>query len=700
MMRGLLIAEKPSLMRDIEKAYKTMNYPDELDFLSFVGHVVELKKPGDYKPEWETWKKENLPIIPSSFEYKPKQETKDVYDRIVKALKSGKYDYVINACDAGREGELIFHAFYSLVRCSLPVKRLWISDTTIETIQKGLMSLIDHNEPSLVRLRQCAEGRAIFDWLIGMNASQAFSLQTKKTVPLGRVMTPTLAIVVKREKEIQQFEPRPYWVIQATFDSPNGSYVGILKKDGEEKFEKKEAATSIYQKLKGAKTGEVVDIKSETKKQAAPSLHSLLELQKEANKEFGYSAQETLDIAQSLYEKHKLITYPRTESKCLSTALAKSIKKHIQALTVVDELETIALSILSSEQVESVMKNKRYVNDHQVTDHHAIIPTTIKPKLQNLSQKEKNIYLLVAKRFLAIFLPPFVYQKTTLTTKVQDECFLSEGKVVVDQGYMVLYPPKNKKDNEPSLPNISKGMRVGLKKLDMKEKQTTPPSRYDDSSLLQAMANAGRFVEEEEWKELLKEVAGLGTSATRAGIIEKLIQRGFIEKKGKVYYATPFGISVIDELKDIEIASPVLTAQWEKKLQEVEQGKKAFDSFYEEMISYTKAMTERLLAIGKPFGREVAEIGKCPKCNCSVIEGKNYFLCVEYKKTCDFIISKTILGANVTKQDVIQMLQGKTTREKTFTWKSGKQGKARLQLKNGEVTFVFDVEKTGTKKER
>ncbi|TCJ98279.1 UNVERIFIED_ORG: DNA topoisomerase-3 [Anoxybacillus amylolyticus] len=695
-MKGLLIAEKPSLMRDIERAYRTMEYPDELDFAAFVGHVMELKKPGDYREEWKEWKEEHLPIIPSMFEYQPKEQTKDVYQRIVDLIQHNHYDYLINACDAGREGELIFHAFYSFIQCRLPVKRLWISDTTTETIQAGLMSLLDHHDPSLTRLRQAAEGRAMFDWLVGMNASQACSLRAKKTIPIGRVMTPTLAIVVQREKEIQGFSPSPYWVMEALFAKDEASYSGVWVQEGESKISRKEQAEALRQRLKSMTAGQVVEVQKEKKKQYAPPLHSLLELQKEANKVFGYSAQETLTIAQSLYEKHKLITYPRTESKCLSTALAKTIAKHVQALKGIDEVSVFVDSVLTSGSIENVMRNKKYVNDHQVTDHHAIIPTTKKPDLRSLSIKEKNVYLLIVKRFLSIFLPPFEFEKTVVLTETGGERFRSEGKVVIKQGYMALYPAKKESKTEEThavLPPLEQGMLVQVKMLDLKQKETTPPSRYDDSSLLQAMANAGRFVEEEEWKTILKETAGLGTSATRAGIIEKLLERGFIEKKGKVYQATPLGIEVIDMLQGLDVASPILTAQWEKKLYEIENGQRTFESFREDMVAYTTELTSRLLNMVRPVTRYPNEIGVCPKCKRSVIETKNCYLCIEYNKTCDFVVAKQILGATVSPQEMKQLLEGKPTKTKTFTWKNGKQGKAKLLLKEGTLSFVFETKR-------
>lgn len=687
-MRALLIAEKPSVMRDIKAVYETMSHPDKIDFTAFVGHVVELKSPEEYRKDWgKPWRLSVLPMIPESFQYKAKKSAYDVFKSVKEQIQHGDYDYIINACDAGREGELIFQAFYEAIGCKVPVKRLWASDTTEDTLKEALLNLIDGSELSLQRLKASAKYRAYFDWLLGMNLSRALTLKAEQKIPVGRVMTPTLAIVVNRELEILNFKPKDYWQLEANF----GDYKGIWfdAKTGDNKLFDRTKAEKLKNSL--GNLGVVESVEKKRKTNHAPTLHSLLELQKEANKVYGYSAGETLKIAQSLYETKKLISYPRTESRFLPKNLANKLPKHLEAMLHVDELQDIVKGVLSDKKrMESVMKSNRYVDDKKVTDHHAIIVTTTKPDFSKLTTEERNIYMLVAKRMLAIFMDPYVVDKTTVITKIDQECFKSTGSTVVDLGYMKLYK-KTEEDN--ILPELKKGDRCTVTDLKVLTKQTTPPSRYDDASLLQAMANAGGFIDDEELQMVLKETAGLGTSATRAGIIEKLIALKMIERKKKSIYATKFGIDVIKILEGKDITSPELTAKWELKLSQIEEGKQEPSAFYEDMIQYTKEMTNDFMTISSTIDTHDSEktvLGKCPKCKThDVIEGKSYYLCTEYKKSCDFILPKKFGNANISKTEVKKLLAGKETTELSFKWDSGKTNKGRLVLdENGRLTFA------------
>lgn len=691
-MKALLIAEKPDLMRDIKRVYQRMSHPDEITFMSLIGHVVELKSPEEYREDWgRPWRLEVLPMIPEQFEYVVKPNARDVFQRLKKELHSGKYDYVINACDAGREGELIFHAFYQVAGGKLPVKRLWASDTTEETLKEALLNLIDDNEPALTRLKASSRYRAYFDWLLGMNLSRAISLKTKKLIPIGRVMTPTLGIVVKRELEIQNFQPKDYWQLEADF----GDYKGIWfdEKTGENKFWEKEKAKEYMDRLSKHKQGTVVSVGKERKKQHAPTLHSLLELQKETNKVYGYSAQKTLDIAQSLYEKRKLITYPRTESRYLPKNLAGKLPDHLKALEEIEEIRPYVQAILANKKrMDEIMNSKKYVDDKKVTDHHAIIPTTTKPVLSALTEEERNVYMLIVKRLLSIFMDPYVTDKTTVITKVDNESFKTVGNTVVDLGYMELYKKQEEaKEEETTIPSVTEGQQVPLVKLRWITKQTTPPSRYDDSSLLQAMANAGSFVEDEELRNVLREKAGLGTSATRAGIIEKLLDYKMIGRKGKSFYATQFGIEIIRILEGREIVSPELTAKWEMKLSQIEEGVYSHEDFYQEMIQYTKEVTKDFMEnIHQTISSSTEEsvVGNCPKCKSPVIEGKSYYLCKQYKQTCDFLIPKEFGGAKISKTEAKKLLSGKETKELSFTWKNGAKSKGKLILdQEGKLSF-------------
>ncbi|WCF11750.1 DNA topoisomerase 3 (plasmid) [Paenibacillus thiaminolyticus] len=685
-MKALLIAEKPSLMKDIREVYKNMSHPDDISFTALVGHVVELQSPDEYKKEWgKPWKLDVLPMIPDSFQYKKSKNSAEIYDNVRKELMSGKYDYVINACDAGREGELIFYAFYKTIGSKLPVKRLWASDTTEETMKEALLNMIDDKEPSLVRLRASSTYRAYFDWLMGMNLSRAITLKTNQLIPVGRVMTPTLAIVVNRELEIQNFKPKDFWEIEANF----GSYKGIWfdEDTGERRIFDKPKAESIVDGL--GKEGIVYSIDKQRKHNYAPTLHSLLELQKEAGKAFGYTADKVLSIAQVLYEKKKLLSYPRTESRYLPKNLAGKLPNHLRALEGIEEVQDVVKEILgNAKRMNEIMSSKKYVDDKKVTDHHAIIPTTVRADLSTLSTEEKNIYMLVVKRLLSIFMDPYVVDKTLLISKVDDEMFKSTGSTVINPGYMKLYQKagkvKSEEEEDAILPPLKKGDKLEVQAVRLISKQTTPPSRYDDPGLLQAMANAGGFVDDEDLKNILKETAGLGTSATRAGTIEKLISRKMIGRKGKSLVATQFGIDIIKTLNGKDIISPELTAKWEIKLRQIEEGNCQPKEFYNEMLDYINEVTEdyskNLTATVSNNKTDKESLGKCPKCSSEVYEGKSYYLCKKYKNPCDFIIGKEIGGAKLSKTEVKKLLAGKETKEMEVTYRSGSKRKTRLKL--------------------
>lgn len=673
-------------MRDIRDVYNKMSFSDNIDFTAVVGHILELKEPHEYDVKWEKWNMDALPIMPDKFEYKVTEDKNDIYNDIERKAKGNNYDYIINACDAGREGELIFYSLYKHLNIKTPVKRLWISDTTEETIKKGLENLIDDKE--FFNLKMSAQCRAYFDWLVGMNMSRAVSLKTNYAIPIGRVVTPTLKIIVDRELEILNFTPENFYQINVDFAE---KFSGLwMDKEKNNRLDKKEKAQAIALKIKG--TGVVESATKKQEKNHAPTLHSLLELQKEANKVFGYTADDVLKIAQSLYETHKIITYPRTESRYLPKSISKEITKHINALKDFTELKSYVGDILSDKKlIDEVMQSKKYVNDSKVTDHHAIIPTWKKADISKLNKKELNVYTLVAKRFVAIFLPPNILEKTDIVINVNGELVSVSGKIEKDKGYTKLYAFNSK---DVLLPNLKKGDKVTVKSSKVLEKQTAPPQRYDDATLLQAMQNAGKFVEEEALKSILKETAGLGTSATRADVISKLISKVFIERKGKVIYPTQKGIDLIRILGDRDIAYPELTATWEGKLKQIEEGdmdvKQAFKEMKEFIIKNVEDIRDNLT--GSITDKKV--IGKCPKCGESIVAGKQYYLCTKYKDTCDFIIAKDFFGSKISESDAINLITGKQTSQKTLTAKDGQKYKGNLILKDGQVKLAKTEQKT------
>lgn len=683
MKKALLIAEKPSLMRDIQKVYKSMQLPYKVDFASFVGHVVELKEPHEYNPKWKKWDLQLLPMIPDKYEFRIKRSAYKVYKDIEQMLKTNQYDFIINACDAGMEGENIFYSFYKKVGCRLPVKRFWTSQTTDRAIRDAFNNLIDENNLLIKNLRNAAMYRAVFDWLIGLNLTRAATVKSGRIIKVGRVMTPTLAIVVKRELEIQQFKPVPYFQIEIELDGFKALW--FHPKTKENKIPTIELAEQIQSMI--LSEAKVLDIKTERKSFYAPPLHSLLELQKEANKFYGFTSSETLKIAQSLYEK-KLITYPRTESKHLPMNFAKTIENNLGSLCNLPEYKEIVPSILQNKkQIESVRQSKKYVDDKKLTDHHAITLTEVAIGKKKLSPNELKIYHLVAKRLLSIFMPPYVIDKTAVILESNNQFFKANGNMVIDKGYSVLYENFRKKQEQP-LPNLTKDMALKIKKSNILSKQTEPPTRYTDSTLLDAMYHAGRFVEDKELQRVLKDAEGIGTSATRAEIIEKLISIGMIAREGKTFYATQFGIDVINSIGEHDIVSPVLTAVWSKKLKDIVDGTLSSSFFYQEMLNFVKQATSSFMELNMQVEeKQVNVVGKCVKCGKPVIEAFKVYHCTN--KECKFTISKTIMKGKITPTDVKKLLIGKETREIRFTWKSGKKGKAKLKLVGEKLEFIF-----------
>lgn len=698
-MRTLIIAEKPSLMRDIQSAYKTSTRKFDADFTAFRGHFMELKEPNDYKQEWgKPWNINVLPMIPDKFEFSVKEDCKADFIKIKKMLKENDYDFVVNACDAGREGEAIFWTFYNNSNCNLPVKRLWASDTTIETLSKALDNLLDYKtDKSLCALKDSSLCRMYFDWLIGMNLSRTATLLTKKLIPVGRVQTPTLNIVVKRDLEIENFKSKDFYEIEVDFEKYIGSWFNPETK--ETSFDTKEKAQKLIDKL--SNKGVVENVKDEKIIEYAPALFSLAELQKEANKTHGLTASETLDLAQSLYEKHKIISYPRTESRALSTNLAKEIYKHLEALKDVEDVKDYVQPLLADKKrIDETMSNKKYVDNKKVTDHHAIINTKIKPDLSKLSANEKKVYLLIIKKFVSIFMEPNITNKTTIITNVSNEKFKTTGSVLVQMGYKELYRDASK---NTELPLMKKGDTVNVKKIDLKAKKTEPPKPYDDSSLLAIMQNAGRLTDDEKLKEILNETKGLGTSATRASIIEKLIEKQLLMRQGKTIRSTDFGKKVIEILENKDVISPELTASWEEKLQNIEELKMDEKVFMKEMEEYTIYQTKDFMnTIKATFSQSNNQevFGKCPVCNSKALLTAKYILCENYKKetgpSCNFVISKNIGGRDVPDTELKKLINKQPTKIMKFKSKEGKSFEAMLIFDDTDkkVKYSFGDKKT------
>ncbi|OEF96581.1 DNA topoisomerase III [Desulfuribacillus alkaliarsenatis] len=579
--KTLIIAEKPSVARDIAKAIINGKSTSKDGYIEggkhiiswAIGHLVTLCDPEDYDVKLKRWNMGHLPICPESFRLKPVKTTKKQLEIVKHLMQRPDVDELVCATDAGREGELIFRYIYHLAKCNKPFKRLWISSMTEEAIKKGFAQLKPGTDYD--PLYESARCRSEADWLIGINGTRAYTTKNNTIYSVGRVQTPTLAMLVERDRQIENFTPEDYWEVKSIYEDFQGTWIDLSLKENSTKISSKDEAEKIANLVKGT-TGKVTELKKEKKKQPPPLLYDLTELQRDGNKYFGYTAKQTLDIAQALYEKHKLITYPRTDSRYLSTDMKPAVKDTIQKLKQSTYNEWI-------EPITGTMKfTARIINDKKVTDHHACIPTPRIPNLQRLNDKEKNIYELVAKRLISVFYPPHVFETTTVLVETESHTFQSKGKVIVDAGWKHVYNKsveKKNSDSEQQLPALKKGNAVQFVDTEILTKQTQPPKPYTESTLLSAMENAGRQVEDEELKEQLKD-SGLGTPATRASIIERLIQVGYVERNKKSLQPTAKGIAIIEAVPQ-ELQSPEMTGKWERALNKMAKGNFSSERFME-----------------------------------------------------------------------------------------------------------------------
>lgn len=653
MAKALLIAEKPSLMREVQKVYNKnkSSFKDEIDFQTFAGHTMSLKMPGEINPAWEKWSLSHLPMIPEKLDYKVDSSKKKMYKEIKTQIEKGNYDYLINCCDPGREGQAIFHTFIRSFNCKLPVKRMWHLDLTEEKLMDALLNLRDDlNEPALYNMTEASILRAKFDWLIGMNYSPAYTLRanTGKAIGVGRVMTPTLAILVNRELEITNFVPQDYYQVEADFGDYTGTYFNIVDKKEVSRLDTKEDVEKLIKSF-SLKPNDSTIISTEKKKSLkyAPALHNLSNIQAEASRTFGYTPKKTLEIVQSLYEK-KFVSYPRTNSEHLTTAMTKDFPRMLACLRSVPDIgEHVDKVLAEPQRLKAVASNKSYVDNAKVTDHYAITPTGNSADLSRVSTEEANIYTLIAKRFLSIFMDPQATERTVIITENNSHKFKTNGTILLDKGYTVLYGTTI---NDKMLPPVKKGDTATLIKTSTINKKTSPPSRYSDASLIETMVDIAKLVENKELKDVMKEAKGIGTEATRADIIEKLVKNKYITRKGKgktkQIHATEYGISIIEGLRGQEIILPELTAEWESKLSKIEQCIYDPKDFHDEMVKYIKTTTEVMknmtVKIEGSTGSKKT-LGTCPKCKkYEIIEGKKGFGCLGYKEEdkCDFTIWK------------------------------------------------------------
>jgi DNA topoisomerase-3 len=715
-VKTLVVAEKPSVARDLADALpgnfeneETHYEGDEFVVTFAVGHLVQLVDPEAYDEKLKKWRMADLPIVPEEFKLAPRDaKAKKQLKAIHKLMNRDDVDRIINACDAGREGELIFAYIYETAGIDKPVERLWVSSMTKQAIREGFEKLRPGEE--LQPLEQAARSRSEADWLIGMNATRAATIRGRAwvggVVSLGRVQTPTLAMMVKREREIQAFTPEPYRIVRANFDP---RYEGMWFEGDETRiFGDLSRAEQIVGKVTG-KDGTIEKMEQKEQSERPPLLYDLTSLQRDANRRFGFSARRTLQAAQSLYEDKKAITYPRTSSRYLSGDMVPFLKPTAETLEPIGEYAAGARYVLGLDQLPL----QRVINDARVDDHHAIIPTDVEHDVGRFSPDERRIFDLIARRFLAVFHPAARYQRTEVVTVVEEERFRTRGKITLEPGWRGVYglesdldkqsgktADEDAGDESTELPKLEQGQTVKCVKAEFEDKQTKPPPRYTEATLLSAMETAGKRIDDEELREAMKD-SGLGTPATRAETIEVLIRREYIERAGKELQPTPKGLQVITMLEEHPLTSPELTGDWEKRLSDIEHGSGDRKDFIKGIVDLTTQTVEQIAALDKEKLRpERVELGPCPRCGAEtgeiIKENSRAYGCTSWKSReepgCGYVIWKRVAGRTITPEVARQLIENGRTNDvlSGFRSKAGKPFRARLVLNHeGKVEFDF-----------
>jgi len=735
MPKSLIITEKPSVASDIAKAVGGFKkgkdyYENEKYVISWaVGHLFELAVPASMKDQ-DKWDMKKLPIMPAEFALEPAEKMTGRANVLRKLIRNKDVSELINACDAGREGELIFRYIAQYAGTKKPIKRLWLQSMTPEAIREGFARL--RTDAEMQPLATAARSRNEADWLIGINATRAFTLRLSggrgsTITSLGRVQTPTLTIIVDRENKIKDFKPRDLHELHSRFRAAAGEYEGrwfdeAFQKDEDETERTKrllhrlqlnlpdaqqqldnkngslwdehraaprlwhrEIAEAIQRKCSG-KHGVVELEEKKPSTQVAPQLYDLTALQREANNRLGFSAKRTLQIAQALYEKHKAITYPRTDSRALPEDYLPTVRS---TLNTIDN--PFARRVLDNNWVKP---NKRIFNNAKVSDHFAIIPTATVPR--SLDNQERALFDMVTKRFVAVFFPPAQYENTTRITRVEGEPFKTEGKILIATGWLEVYGREATGDKpEENLPPVTQGEHVETVRIEIKTEQTRPPVRYNEGTILSAMEAAGKLVEDEELRDAMKE-KGLGTPATRASIIETLISAHYLVRQGKELQPTPKAIQTITLLKNAvpELTSPELTGEWEFRLHEIEHRKLTRDAFMRDI----RELTNNIVGKAKHFHPDehmpdTEPFGKCPKCGSPIVERFKSFTCTN--EECDFTIWKTIAGRLLSRDEFETLVREKQVGPLGgFRSRKGKRFHALLKLSD-EFKTEFDFGPNG-----
>lgn len=625
----LVLAEKPSVARDIGKVLKcNINGKSYLEGDKYVitwalGHLVTLADPDIYDINLKKWSMDTLPMLPKKMELTVIPKTAKHFGEVRKVMKRNDIDELVLATDPAREGELVGRWIIEKVGFRKPIKRLWISSQTDKAIIDGFKRLKPGND--YLNLYQSAVCRAEADWLIGLNVTRALTCKYNAQLSAGRVQTPILSMIIEREEEIKRFKPKEYYIITG---KTKDFKLQWQNKDGNPKIFDENFAKEVLMKVTG-KSGKIIDVEENNRKQYSPALYDLTELQREANRIYGYSAKETLSIMQRLYDNYKVLTYPRTDSRYISSDIVPTLPDRLKAISF-GQYGKIANGILKNK----IVSHRGFVDDRKITDHHAIIPTEERMNISNLNNEERNIYNMVIKRFLSVMLPPFEYLQITIKAEVNGEIFTAKGKIVKSKGWKTVYDSdenleENNEDKNAEglkdqiLPMIKKGDNISFVSVDLQKLQTKPPTRFNEATLLSAMENPQKYVQmDSELSKTLGETGGLGTVATRADIIEKLFNSFYIEKKGKEIIPTSKGRQLIDLVPD-ELKSPLLTAKWERELDLISRGKMDGNTFVEKMKQYTEKLVKIVKNSTDKYIHDNLTGNKCPACGKYMLEVKS-----------------------------------------------------------------------------
>jgi DNA topoisomerase-3 len=700
MAKKLIIAEKPSVAADIARALggftRKGDYfeSDQYVLSSAVGHLLELVVPEEFDVKRGKWSFKNLPVIPPRFSLAPLEKSEQRLNLLLRLMKRKDVSSLVNACDAGREGELIFRSIVQHARNKKPIERLWLQSMTQQSIRDGFARL--RADKDMLPLADAAKSRSEADWLVGINGTRAMTAFNSKEggfylTTVGRVQTPTLAILVEREDRIRAFTARPYWEVHARFGAKAGEYSGRwfdpeFKKNDEDAERKAErlwdaaAAAKIVATCRGKKGIATEETKPAT--QASPLLFDLTSLQREANSRFGFPARMTLSLAQALYERHKVLTYPRTDSRALPEDYVPTVKDTMKVLG-----ETAAFGSFAKQALKQgwIKPNKRIFDNAKISDHFAIIPTLQTPK--QLNEAEQKLYDFVVRRFLAVFFPAAEFLQTTRITKVSEHHFKTEGRVLQSAGWLAIYGRAAGED-EKSLPAIEPKEQVAVVEVAEQANETKPPPRYTEATLLSAMEGAGKLVEDDDLREAMG-AKGLGTPATRAATIEGLIREEYVNREGRDLVPTPKAFSLLfalHMLHIVELASPELTGEWEHKLKLIEAGKLTRDEFMEQIGELVRKVVTVIKTGEIPDVVYATVPAPCPKCGGVVQENYRKFQC----QKCDFSIWKVTSGREWSTEEVAELITKRTVGPLTgFRSKQGRPFAAVVRLTD-DLRAEFD----------